>query len=63
MKLIHARYSGKILSVLVTCSEIIESIFRNTARDYIHRLISHDNKTKNHSEGKGKHINGLEGFF
>jgi hypothetical protein len=42
-------------------SDIWKAYTGIAARGYVHRLVNHDERQ--YSDGKGNHINGLEGFW
>lgn len=45
----------------IVCSDTFKSYTGVAARGYVHRLVNHDQQE--FSDGKGNHINGLEGFW
>jgi hypothetical protein len=47
--------------VLFICSDTWKAYTGIAARGYVHRLVNHGERQ--YSDGKGNHINGLEGFW
>jgi transposase-like protein len=45
----------------VVCSDTFKSYTGVAAKGYVHRLVRHDDQE--YSDGKGNHLNGLEGFW
>jgi len=45
----------------IVCSDTFRSYTRVAAKGYVHRLVRHEEQE--YSDGKGNHINGLEGFW
>ena len=45
----------------VVCSDTFRSYTGVAAKGYVHRLVRHEDLE--YSDGKGNHINGLEGFW
>jgi hypothetical protein len=46
---------------LVICSDTWKDYTGIAAKGYVHRLVSHSER--HYSDGKGNHINGLEGLW
>jgi transposase len=53
--------SRKVSSGSTVCSDTWKAYTGIAARGYVHRLVNHGEKK--YSDGKGNHINGLEGFW
>jgi transposase len=53
--------SQKVSIGSVVCSDTWKAYTGIVARGYIHRLVNHGERQ--YSDGKGNHINGLEGFW
>lgn len=53
--------SRKVSTGSTVCSDIWKAYTRIAAREYVHRPINHGERQ--YSDGKGNHINGLEGFW
>jgi transposase-like protein len=53
--------SRKVSTGSTVCSDTWKTYTGIAARGYVHRLINHGEKQ--YSDGKGNHINGLEGFW
>ncbi|MDD1699390.1 MAG: IS1595 family transposase [Methanoregula sp.] len=53
--------SKKVSTGSVVCSDIWKAYTGIASRGYVHRLVNHGEKQ--YSDGKGNHINGLEGFW
>lgn len=51
----------QVVTGAVVCSDTFRSYTGVAARGYVHRLVRHDQQE--YSDGKGNHINGLEGFW
>jgi len=51
----------KVLSGSTVCSDTWKAYTGIASRGYVHRLVDHGDKQ--YSDGKGNHINGLEGFW
>jgi transposase-like protein len=45
----------------IVCSDTFRSYTGVAAKGYVHRLVRHEDRE--YSDGKGNHINGLEGFW
>lgn len=53
--------SRKVSSGSTICSDTWKAYTGIAAKGYVHRLVNHGDKK--YSDGKGNHINGLEGFW
>jgi transposase len=53
--------SRKVSAGSTICSDTWKAYTGIAARGYVHRLVNHGEKE--YSDGKGNHINGLEGFW
>jgi transposase len=53
--------SQKVSSGSIVCSDTWKAYTGIAARGYVHRLVNHSERQ--YSDGKGNHINGLEGFW
>lgn len=53
--------SKKVSTGSIVCSETWKAYTGIAARGYVHRLVNHGERQ--YSDGKGNHINGLEGFW
>jgi len=53
--------SRKVSAGSVVCSDTWKAYTGIASRGYVHRLVNHGEKQ--YSDGKGNHINGLEGFW
>jgi transposase len=53
--------SRKVTSGSTVCSDTWKAYTGIASRGYVHRLVDHGDKQ--YSDGKGNHINGLEGFW
>ena len=53
--------SKKVTAGSIICSDTWKAFTGIASRGYIHRLVNHGEKQ--YSDGKGNHINGLEGFW
>jgi transposase len=53
--------SKKVSTGSVVCSDTWKAYTGIAARGYVHRLVNHGERQ--YSDGKGNHINGLEGFW
>jgi transposase len=53
--------SSKVTPGSVVCSDTWKAYTGIAARGYVHRLVNHGERQ--YSDGKGNHINGLEGFW
>ncbi|MDD1700069.1 MAG: IS1595 family transposase [Methanoregula sp.] len=53
--------SKKVSIGSIICSDTWKAYTGIAARGYVHRLVNHGEKQ--YSDGKGNHINGLEGFW
>jgi transposase len=53
--------SKKVSAGSIICSDTWKAYTGIASRDYVHRLVNHGEKQ--YSDGKGNHINGLEGFW
>jgi len=53
--------SRKVSTGSVVCSDTWRAYTGIASRGYVHRLVNHGEKQ--YSDGKGSHINGLEGFW
>jgi transposase-like protein len=53
--------SKKVEKGSIVCSDTWKAYTGIAARGYVHRLVNHGERQ--YSEGKGNHINGLEGFW
>jgi len=53
--------SQKVSTGSIVCSDTWKAYTGIAARGYVHRLVNHGEKQ--YSDGKGNHINGLEGFW
>jgi transposase len=53
--------SRKVSIGSIVCSDTWKAYTGIAARGYVHRLVNHGEKQ--YSDGKGNHINGLEGFW
>ena len=53
--------SKKVTTGSIVCSDTWKAYTGIAARGYVHRLVNHGEKQ--YSDGKGNHINGLEGFW
>jgi len=53
--------SKKVSTGSIVCSDTWKAYTGIAARGYVHRLVNHGEKQ--YSDGKGNHINGLEGFW
>jgi transposase len=53
--------SRKVSAGSIVCSDTWKAYTGIAARGYVHRLVNHGEKQ--YSDGKGNHINGLEGFW
>ena len=51
----------RVVTGTTVCSDTFSSYTGIAARGYVHRLVKHDQGE--YSDGKGNHINGLEGFW
>jgi transposase len=51
----------RVASGAVVCSDTFRSYTGIAAKGYVHRLVRHDQQ--DYSDGRGNHINGLEGFW
>jgi len=50
-----------VVTGTIVCSDTFKSYTGVAARGYVHRLVKHEKQE--YSDGKGNHINGLEGFW
>ena len=53
--------SEKVITGSIICSDTWKAYTGIAARGYVHRLVNH--RDRQYSDGKGNHINGLEGFW
>jgi len=53
--------SKKVSAGSIVCSDTWKAYTGIASRGYVHRLVNHGEKQ--YSDGKGNHINGLEGFW
>ena len=53
--------SQKVTVGSIICSDTWKAYTGIASRGYVHRLVNHGEKQ--YSDGKGNHINGLEGFW
>lgn len=53
--------SKKVSAGSIICSDTWKAYTGIASRGYVHRLVNHGEKK--YSDGKGNHINGLEGFW
>jgi transposase len=53
--------SKKVSAGSIICSDTWKAYTGIASRGYVHRLVNHGEKQ--YSDGKGNHINGLEGFW
>lgn len=53
--------SKKVTAGSIICSDTWKAYTGIASRGYVHRLVNHGEKQ--YSDGKGNHINGLEGFW
>jgi transposase-like protein len=53
--------SKKVLSGSIICSDTWKAYTGIAARGYVHLLVNHGERQ--YTDGKGNHINGLEGFW
>jgi len=53
--------SQKVTTGSIVCSDTWKAYTGIAARGYVHRLVNHGERQ--YSDGKGNHINGLEGFW
>jgi transposase len=53
--------SRKVTTGSIVCSDTWKAYTGIASRGYVHRLVNHGEKQ--YSDGKGNHINGLEGFW
>jgi transposase len=53
--------SRKVSAGSIVCSDTWKAYTGIAAKGYVHRLVNHGEKQ--YSDGKGNHINGLEGFW
>src|SRR5208337_4743914 len=53
--------SQKVSAGSIVCSDAWKAYTGIAARGYVHRLVNHGERQ--YSDGKGNHINGLEGFW
>jgi transposase len=53
--------SQKVSTGSIVCSDTWKAYTGIAARGYVHRLVNHGEQQ--YSDGKGNHINGLEGFW
>ena len=53
--------SKKVSAGSIVCSDTWKAYTGIAAQGYVHRLVNHGEKQ--YSDGKGNHINGLEGFW
>jgi transposase len=53
--------SKKVSAGFIICSDTWKAYTGIASRGYVHRLVNHGEKQ--YSDGKGNHINGLEGFW
>jgi len=51
----------KVVTGTTVCSDTFSSYTGIAARGYVHRLVKHEQGE--YRDGKGNHINGLEGFW
>lgn len=51
----------QVVTGTIVCSDTFKSYTGVAARGYVHRLVKHEKQE--YSDGKGNHINGLEGFW
>lgn len=51
----------RVATGTIVCSDTFKSYTGVAARGYVHRLVKHEQQE--YSDGKGNHINGLEGFW
>jgi transposase len=51
----------RVVTGAIVCSDTFKSYTGVAARGYVHRLVKHEQQE--YSDGKGNHINGLEGFW
>jgi len=54
--------SQKVSTVSMVCSDTWKAYTGIAAQGYVHRLVNHGERLL-YSDGKGNHINGLEGFW
>jgi transposase len=53
--------SKKVSTGSIVCSDTWKAYTGIAARGYVHRLVNHGERQ--YSDGKGNHINGMEGFW
>jgi transposase len=53
--------SRKVSTGSIVCSDTWKAYTGIAARGYVHRLVNHGERQ--YSDGKGNHVNGLEGFW
>jgi len=51
----------QVVTGTIVCSDSFKSYTGVAAKGYVHRLVKHEKQE--YSDGKGNHINGLEGFW
>jgi len=51
----------RVVTGSIVCSDTFRSYTGVAAKGYVHRLVRHEEQE--YSDGKGNHINGLEGFW
>jgi transposase len=51
----------QVVTGTIVCSDTFKSYTGVAAKGYVHRLVKHEKQE--YSDGKGNHINGLEGFW
>jgi transposase-like protein len=51
----------RVVTGAIVCSDTFKSYTGIAARGYVHRLVKHEQQE--YSDGRGNHINGLEGFW
>ena len=51
----------QVVTGTIVCSDTFKSYTGVAAKGYVHRLVRHEKQE--YSDGKGNHINGLEGFW
>jgi len=60
-KTLQPLISKKVTAGSIICSDTWKAYTGIASRGYVHRLVNHGEKQ--YSDGKGNHINGLEGFW
>ena len=51
----------RVVTGSIVCSDTFRSYTGIAAKGYVHRLVRHEEQK--YSNGKGNHVNGLEGFW